>query len=140
VSVRYGRMSQVEHPYYAHERPTPAPRPTAGWRAAWREARRFQIDAQKAIGRHAFYEWLLLETLQELLDETGDAVSQVEIAKRAGITKMMTSYWMTWMDEHGLVDRAPSFDGRAYRILFGERGREVLRVCNERLEAAGIRD
>jgi DNA-binding MarR family transcriptional regulator len=95
---------------------------------------------QKAIGRHAFFEWLILETLQELLDETGDAVSQIEIARRAGLSKTKASHWMFWMEEHGLIDRGPSSDGRAYRIWLGGRGEELLRICNERLEAAGIHD
>jgi DNA-binding MarR family transcriptional regulator len=116
------------------------PRPTAQVRQRWREARQFQIRAQKALKGHAFFEWLLLETLQELLDETGDAVSQAAIAERAGLTKMMTSYWMSSMEEYGLVDRGPALDGRSYRIYLGERGAAVLRECNERLEAAGLRE
>jgi DNA-binding MarR family transcriptional regulator len=132
-------MREAFHPYYA-KRPEPAPRATAGLRKQWREACRFRVDVQKAIGRHAFYEWLILETLQELLEEAGDAVSQIEIAKRAGLSKTKASYWMFWMEEHGLVSRGPSSDGRAYRIWLDQRGEEVLGICNERLEAAGIRD
>ncbi len=115
-------------------------RPTAQLRQRWREARQFQTRAQKALGRYAFFEWLLLEALQELLDETGDAVSQIQIAERAGLTKMLTSYWMGTMSERGLVDRGAALDGRSYRIIMGELGTRVLGQCNERLAAAGLGD
>jgi hypothetical protein len=128
------------HPYFPHQRAEAAPGPTTRLRAAWRASHRFQMAAQKALGRNTFYEWLLLEALKELIDETGDAVSQIAIAKRAVVTKMMASYWMLWMEEHGLVSRGPSADGRAYRILLGELAEDTLRAWNERLEAAGIRD
>jgi len=117
-----------------------SPRPLAKLREQWRETHVVQRRIQKAIGRHSFFEWLILETLQELLDENGDAVSQAEIARRSGLTEVRTSYWIVSMNEYGLVSRAPSFDGRAYRIFMGDRGEEVLRICAERLAAAGLRD
>lgn len=99
------------------------------------------MDAQRALGKHTrFFEWLLLESLHELVIETGDAVRQAEIATRSGLSKMTTSYWMTWMEEHGFVDRAPSFDGRAYRVIISQRGEEMLQICRSRLEAAGLLD
>ena len=117
------------------------PRAAAQRRQHWRDARRFQMEVQRALGKHAsFFEWLLLESLQELLDENGDAVRQVDIATRSGLSKMMTSYWMTSMEEHGLVDRAPSFDGRAYRVIISQRGEEMLTIFNIRLEGAGLLD
>lgn len=117
-----------------------AVRPTAQLRGRWREARQFQTRAQKALRGYAFFEWLLLEALQELLHETGDAVSQIQIAERAGLTKMLTSYWMSDMAERGLVDRGPALDGRSYRIILSKLGEQVLGQCSERLAAAGLRD
>ena len=85
-------------------------RPSAAARKRWRDARLFQRDVQQTLARaHVeFTEWLLLETLQELLDERGCAVSQAEIAERAGLARKVASYWMIVMDEAGLVDRGPS--------------------------------
>ena len=117
-----------------------AVRPTAQLRQRWRQSRQFQTRAQKALGGYAFFEWLLLEALQELLDETGDAVSQIQVAERAGLTKMLTSYWMSDMAERGLVDRGPALDGRSYRIIMGELGKRVLAQCSDRLAAAGLSD
>jgi hypothetical protein len=114
--------------------------PTARLRQAWRAARDFQTEVQRALGSTAFIEWLLLETLQDLLDETRDAVNQAAIAQRAGLTKMVTSYWMAAMAEEGLVSRGPALDGRAYRIFIDELGELVLRECWERLEGAGLCD
>lgn len=115
-------------------------RPTAQLRQRWRDARQFQTRAQNALKGYAFFEWLLLEALQELLDETGDAVSQIQIAERAGLTKMLTSYWMSDMADRGLVDRGPALDGRSYRIIMSTLGTRVLGECSERLAAAGLRD
>lgn len=116
-----------------------SPRATAGYRKVWREARIFEAKAQYAFREHAsFTQWLLLECLQELLEETGDAVSQVAIAERAGLPKSLVSYWMALMDEEGLVSRGPALDGRAYRIWMGERGERVRRRCAEELAEAGL--
>lgn len=85
-----------------------------------------------------FVEWLLLETLQELIDERGDAVSQADIARRSGLSERVVSYWMLLMSDLGLVDRGPDSDGRAWRVLITDLGRLMVQVCNERLEAAGL--
>ena len=100
----------------------------------------FQLAAHRALAElHVpFIEWLLLETLQELIDEKQDAVSQIEVATRAGLTRMVASYRMILMQEQGLVDGGPDSDGRAYRIYLSGLGQRTLRACNERLEAAGL--
>lgn len=47
-------------------------RRSAAARKRWRDARAFQADVQTVLGRAGvqFMQWLLLETLQELIDET----------------------------------------------------------------------
>ena len=82
--------------------------------------------------------WLVLETLYELLEHTGDAVSQAQVAERAGMTKMVVSYWMTIMTLEGYVSREPDCDGRAYRVLTTSFGDETLAMCNDRLAALGL--
>jgi len=115
-------------------------RRSAAARKRWRNARLFQRDVQVSLARERvhFMEWLLLETLQELCDEAQDAVSQSAIAARAGLSRKVASYWMTIMSEHGLVDRGPSSEGCAWRIILTSRGEQTLRRCNERLEQAGL--
>lgn len=115
-------------------------RPTARARKRWRDARAFQVDVQQALARECmqFTEWLLLETAQELFDETRHVISQSAIAERAGLTRQVASYWLTSMSEAGLIDRAPEGDGRAWVVILTDLGERTLRECNERLAAAGL--
>jgi DNA-binding MarR family transcriptional regulator len=122
------------------DRRSPAARASASVRQQWREARVFQEKAQRLFKEPTttFVEWLLLETLQELIDERGDAVSQAEVARRSGLSERVVSYWMLLMSDLGFVDRGPDADGRAWRVLITDLGERTVRACNERLEAAGL--
>ena len=115
-------------------------RATARARKRWRDARTFQVDVQGALTRECvqFMEWLLLETVQEMVDETRGPVSQSAVADRAGLTRQVASYWFTTMSEDALIDRAPEGDGRAWGLLLTDLGERTLLTCNERLEAAGL--
>ena len=115
-------------------------RPSAATRKRWRDARAFQADVQAALSKQrvSFMEWLLLETVHELCDETGDAVSQNLVADRAGLTRQVASYWMIVMSETGLVDRGPSATGHAWRVILTDLGERTLQACNDRLEEAGL--
>lgn len=117
-----------------------APRATARARQRWREARMFQQKAQRLFKEPttAFVEWLLLETLQELIEERGDAVSQAEVARRSGLSERVVSRWISLMSDLGFVDRGPDADRRAWRLILTDLGERTVRVCNERLEAAGL--
>lgn len=117
-----------------------AQRPSAGARQRWREARLFQKKAQRLFKEPTttFVEWLLLETLQELNDERGDAVSQAEVARRSGLSERVVSYWMLLLSDLGFVDRGPDSDGRAWRVLITDMGERTVQACNARLEAAGL--
>lgn len=115
-------------------------RSSAAARKRWRDARAFQADVHTTLVRQrvSFMEWLLLETVRELCDETGDAVSQNQVAERAGLTRQVASYWMIAMTENYLVDRGPSATGHAWRVILTELGERTLQACNERLEEAGL--
>ena len=104
------------------------------------EARQFQVRAQKVLAKLGvhFVEWLLLESLRELLVEHQDAVSQTCIADRSGLTRMLASYWMIVLGKKGAVDRGPDQEGCAYRILLTNVGAETLRICNERLAQSAL--
>lgn len=109
-------------------------------RKRWRDARAFQANVQAVLSKDcvSFMEWLLLETVQELFDETGDAVSQNLVAARAGLTRQIVSYWMIVMSEMALFDRGPAAEGCAWRVILTEHGALTLQACNERLEEAGL--
>ncbi|MES1184216.1 MAG: MarR family transcriptional regulator [Myxococcales bacterium] len=100
----------------------------------------FQQKAQRLFKEPttAFVEWLLLETLQELIEERGDAVSQAEVARRSGLSERVVSRWISLMSDLGFVDRGPDADRRAWRLILTDLGERTVRVCNERLEAAGL--
>ncbi len=57
---------------------------------------------------------LVLETLQDIIDRTGDAANQASVAERSGLTKKVVLFWMIALSEEGLVDRGPDIDGRAH--------------------------
>jgi DNA-binding MarR family transcriptional regulator len=112
---------------------------TSSQRALLRDAKAFELSARKALGGHGcFFEWLLLETLHELIRETSDAVSQSQLVERTGLTKTVVSYWMFSMQERGLVDRGPALDGRSYRIWISRDGEQTLLEYARRLGAAGL--
>jgi DNA-binding MarR family transcriptional regulator len=109
-------------------------------RRRWRAARAFQVSVQQllAVEGVQFMEWLLLATLRELIEETGDAVSQSAIADRAGLTRQIASYWLITLSEGALVNRQPAAEGQAWRVLLTTLGERTLQSCNERLEAAEL--
>ncbi len=88
----------------------------------------------------SFVEWLLLEALAELVKETGDAVSQQAVAARAGVSKVVASYWMSDMEQDCLLDRGLGEDTRSYLLLLSEEGIEALQRCREALSQAGLTD
>lgn len=85
-------------------------------------------------------EWLVLESLFELIQETGDCVSQAMIAERAGLSEMVTSHWLIRMEMNDLLDRGVGEDERTNRVLTTALGEEVLERCSARLAAAGLND
>lgn len=113
---------------------------TATARDLWREARRFEASARRALSLAGveFSEWLLLETLSELDRRESEGVTQSAIARSAGLTRQVASYWLTCMSERGVVDRGPDDDPRVWSVMITERGEALLRQCHERLEAAGL--
>ena len=115
-------------------------RPSTAPRKRWRDARAFEAGVQLVLvsERVPFTMWLMLETLQELQDETHDAVSQNALAERAGLRRQIVSYWLIVMSEDALVDRGPHPDGRAWRVILTDLGERTLVACNARLAAAGL--
>ena len=80
----------------------------------------------------------MLETVQELLDEQGEAVTQAEVARRSGLSERVVSYWMLLLSDLGVVDREPDADGRAWGVILTDLGQRTLQACNDRLEEAGL--
>jgi len=105
----------------------------------WRVAQRWrrQADATLASVGLTLTQWLVLESTRTLIRETDDAVSQKDVSVRVELDQMTVSQVMRVLDAKGLVDRGPSSEGSAYRIILTPRGKELAARGWERLEALG---
>jgi hypothetical protein len=116
------------------------PRPTAAFRARWRDVRHQQLEMHSALAGEGmrFVAWLVLESLFELIQETGDSVSQAMVAERAGLSKVVTSHWLIRMEMDELLDRGVGEDERTNSVLITILGEEVLERCSACLAAVGL--
>jgi DNA-binding MarR family transcriptional regulator len=112
---------------------------TKAARSRWREARVFERQARRLLARErcAFLEWLLLRTLCDCEGEPWDGVSQIELARRAGLSRQVASYWLIRLDRRGVVERAEGENG-FWGVLLTEKGVDLVRRCDERLVAGGL--
>lgn len=94
----------------------------------WQAARGFEERVTVVLREYelSFTEWRLLHTAAEAIRLTGDAVSQLAIAKRARLSKGTLSKHVWSMQSRGLLDAAPDFMGFAYRILVTHKVRKKL--------------
>jgi DNA-binding MarR family transcriptional regulator len=117
----------------------PAEADTTLARAQWREARSFEKRARRLLARNrcAFLEWLLLRTLCDVPGEPWDGVPQIELARRAGLSRQVASYWLMRMDQRGLVVRDEGEDG-SWGVILTEKGVDMVRRGDERLAAGGL--
>lgn len=102
----------------------------------WREAQRWRrrADAELASMGLTLTQWLVLEATAALVRQSGDAVSQKDVSGRVELDKMTVSQVMSVLDAKGLVNRGPSYEGLAYRILVTARGKAVVARGWERLD------
>ena len=67
----------------------------------------------------------------------GDAPSQLALASRLGIDRTVMTYLVDDLERDGLVERVPNpQDRRQRRIVATDRGRDLLALMCERVEAA----
>ena len=102
------------------------------WRAMQRWRRR--ADAELASMGLTLTQWLVLESAEALVRQSGDAVSQKDVSVRVELDQMTVSQVMQVLDAKGLVDRGPSFGGPAYRIYVTSRGKALVAHGWERLD------
>ena len=106
------------------------------WRAALRWRR--QAEAELSPLGVTWMQWLALESTKALIEETGDAVNQAQIAARMELDKMTVSQLMTTLERLRLVDRGPDMSGRAYRIWVTASGQRALEKGRDKVEAASL--
>jgi DNA-binding MarR family transcriptional regulator len=105
----------------------------------WVAAQRWRRRAARALAplRLTLAEWLVLDASDQLILESDDAVSQIQVGRHLELSKATLSRVMHRLERRGLVDQAPQFGGTAYRIYLSEAGKSAARAWRLRLEAVG---
>lgn len=82
-----------------------------------------------------FAEWAALQALESLIADTGDAVSQSDVACRLELTRGTVSALMRELTDRGLIDWGCSASGPAFRIILCGEAERLLAAVRERVEA-----
>jgi DNA-binding MarR family transcriptional regulator len=109
--------------------------------ALWREAMRWQRNLDSSLGPHRLThtQYLVLVAADGATEEAKDAVTQRAVAERAGLDEVTTSRVVRLLADRGLLDRGPSTDRRAYRIVVTQKGRQLVRRAAPDVEVAAKR-
>lgn len=113
----------------------------ASAKAEWRSAMRWRraVEEELAGIGLGFTEWLVLDSADELIRETQDAVSQNAIAARAELEKMTVSLVARKLERRGLLSRAPSYGGRpSLRIFLTQKGERLAEEARTRAELVSL--
>lgn len=73
--------------------------------------------------------WCVLAVTDRLIRESNDAVSQVDVGRRAELDKNTVSYSMRRLEELGLVDRGPDEWCFAWRVILTCTGERLLQAA-----------
>lgn len=103
--------------------------------AQWVRAMRWQRTVTAAVTQAGlrFKEWLVLVTTLELIRAKRDAVSQSDVCRALGLTRVQVSVAMCALAENGLVDRAPDADGWMWRVFVTEKGEALIAEASARI-------
>jgi DNA-binding MarR family transcriptional regulator len=98
------------------------------WVQHWLAAMRWQRRVEWALARFdlSFFQWLVLDSLATIHRETRDAVSQVQVSRRLELGRASISRLMARLDRRGLVDIAPAWPTKEYRIYLTQKGKALL--------------
>jgi DNA-binding MarR family transcriptional regulator len=102
--------------------------------SAWRWRRLVEAGLRE-VGL-TFTQWLVLDGTARAIADSGDAVSQSGVARLCELDRMTVSQVMKTLDTLGLVDRAPDFQGLAYRIFLSRRGEQTLQLAAAHVASA----
>jgi DNA-binding MarR family transcriptional regulator len=113
---------------------------TEEWRDKWLEVMRWRRGVEQALGSQlAFTQWLVLDATALIVRETGDAVSQSQVAHFLRLERMTLSHAMTTLSSRGLVSRGPPLSGICWRIFVTREGSELLCFLNKAVAAVSSR-
>ncbi|MES1177745.1 MAG: MarR family transcriptional regulator [Myxococcales bacterium] len=122
----------------ANRKPVPKrSAPEDGQKASWLAAMRWRRAVER-VTRQAdltFTQWLVLDAIRELFEETGDASIQNEISVRAELDRATISVVMRNLERKGLVDRGIDMIGTAWRTFLTKRAVSVLDELRPKISA-----
>jgi DNA-binding MarR family transcriptional regulator len=115
------------------------------WLHRWRRAMHWRRGVEAALRPLGLTlaQWRVLDGLATLIRETGDAVSQVQVARRLEMDKSTLSQVMDVLVRRQFIDRDLSYSSPAYRIYLTELGKGTAAEGRARVEtasAAGFRE
>jgi DNA-binding MarR family transcriptional regulator len=94
------------------------------------------IDAALRPLRLTHTQYLVLASAARAIREERDAVAQSAIAQSAGLDRATTSTVVRALETRGLLDRGiDGVDGRRWRVILTQRGRNLLAKATSRVEA-----
>jgi len=106
----------------------------AQWLAAMRWRQRIRAVC---IGEGlTFPQWLVLDSIRQLIDETEDAVIQAQISARLDLDQARVSEVMRQLEAKSLVDRREDITGKAWRVILTQKAERLLRELEVRIELA----
>lgn len=95
----------------------------------WRAANLWQREVRSVLSPFGItpVQYLLLAGLQDLQEETGQPVKQVDVARHCRSDPMMTSQVLRALQKSELIERhAHGLDGRAFALTLSAAGTELL--------------
>lgn len=107
-------------------------------KSEWLTAMRWRRQIQRVVvgAGLTFTQWLVLDSVRRLIEETQDAVIQSEIAARLELDRATISQVIQRLEERGLVSRGEDIAYIAWRVFLTEPAERLLRELEARLEAA----
>ena len=132
------RRARVERAWCDDPAATQGVRVTDIRKAQWLAAMRWRKQIQAVCAREglAFPQWLLLDSIRQLIAETEDAVIQAQIAARLELDEPRVSEITRKLEEKGLVDRGEDITGKAWRVILTKKAARLLRELEASVELA----
>jgi DNA-binding MarR family transcriptional regulator len=121
---------ELHHPYYPHiPRPRlPDEKAADEALALWARAAEFRRRVNRALRRRGatLSQWRMLHEAERLVEETGEMVSQLDIARRTGMDANTASALTFRLARKGWLSWGPDCYDFAYRIFVTDEGKALL--------------
>jgi DNA-binding MarR family transcriptional regulator len=107
-------------------------------REQWLCAARWRRRVERSLKGSGltFREWLVLDAASFLVEETGDAVSQNQVASHLELERQAISEVIRPLEKMDLVSRGPAMSGKAWRVFVTAEGWALLRRFAPNVESA----